>query len=584
MGFGKKGSIMEPAQPFAYMMMSPTRTVLRVFALLAFALLFSVPAQAQKNGNKAREFPAYGFEFKPLKDWQDVPIRDDLAQRNVIGNFLAEKGVYVKMEGNNVQPIKPSLDVMQILPQAAVTESDSDDSSDGGGGLRGRVGREAPKEVTSVEYILSLYGQALREDEFRAVEPEVDPEFKGKGILGKREEFETFFVGGNFAFDAVFDVFTFQLPDYQVKFIWVYPAEEKTRKKWSKAVAKSMKTFKVTEMEEMAEAVGSMGGYDEIVAFQQSVVDQTPGWRLLEVPSKRYLIVTNMDDKKKINMVIKRLEASRDLFEEDFPPEEEITAVSVVRVCATLSDFSTYSGMGAGVAGYFSSDTEELVLYFDPDSGEDLTLSVMTHEGFHQYCHFLFDRSKAHRWFDEGSGDYYGAFKLSGSKLKPNEDMKGGLARVPQIKEMLKNKTHKPLSKHIRFSHQEWQTQGPTNVSCYAQSFSIIYFLREGARGRVSKKYWKDEYADIIPNYIRVLHEGYQEVYEEQRTEIQEQIDLLEEAGEDVPDYLLERLKRPSADQRQKEEIWTKSMAESWGKIDESEFEQRWIDFVLDKM
>lgn len=584
MGFGKKGSIMEPVQPFAFMM-SPTRTALRVFALFAFALLFSVPAQAQKNGTKVRPFPAYGFEFKPLKDFKDVPVREDLERRNVIGVLQSEKGVYVKMEGNRVQPVEPIVYVTQIFPKAAVTESDSDsDDSGGGGGLRGRVGREAPKEVTSTEYILELFGGALRADEFRSVEPEIDDEFKAKGVVGKREEYETFFVTGGAAFDAIFDVYTFQMPDYKVMFIWTYPAEEKTRKKWSKAVAKAMKSFKVTETESMAEEVGASDSYEKIIAFQQSKVDQTPGWELIEVDSKRYVLVTNMDDKKKIKMVIKRLEASRDLFEEDFPPQEEITAVSVVRICATLDDFSTYSGMGAGVAGYFSPSTEELVLYFDPDSGEDLTLSVMTHEAFHQYCHFLFDRSEAHRWFDEGQGDYYGAFKMVGSKLKPNEDMKGGLSRVPEIKQMLKDKTYKPLSKHIRFSHQEWQTQGPTNVSCYAQSFSIVYFLREGARGRVSKKYWKDEYADIIPNYVRVLNQGYQEAYNEGRGEIEEQIDALEEAGEDIPDWLRERLSHPDVDQQQKQEIWAKAMGESWGKIDESEFEERWIEYVLDKM
>lgn len=581
MGFGKKGPIRGPVQPFAFMM-SPNRTALRVFALLAFVFLFSVPAEAQKNGRKARPFPAYGFEFKPLKDFKDVPVREDLAARNVIGVLQSEKGVYVKMEGNRVLPVEPIMYVTQIFPTAAVTESDSDDG--GGGGLRGRVSREAPKEVTSTEYILELFGGALRADEFRAVEPEIDDEFKAKGIVGKREEYETFFVNGGVAFDAIFDVYTFQLPDYQVMFIWTYPAEKKTRKKWSRAVAKAMKSFKVTETESMVDAVDAMGGYEEIIAFQQSKVDQTPGWELIEVDSKRYVLITNMDDKKKIKTVIKRLEASRDLFEEDFPPRKEISAVSVVRICATPDDFRTYSGKGPGVAGYFSPSTEELVLYFNPDSGEDFTLSVMTHEAFHQYCHFLFDRSEAHRWFDEGSGDYYGAFELVGSRLKPNEDMRGGLSRVPEIKQMIKDKTYKPISKHIRFKHQEWQTQGPSNVSCYAQSFSLVYFLREGARGRVSKRYWKDEYADIIPNYVRVLNQGYQEAYEEGRGEIEEQIDALEEAGEDVPDWLRDRLTYPVVSPQQKQEIWAKAMGESWGKIDETEFEERWIEFVLDKM
>ena len=563
--------------------MSSIRPVLRVLALLLAATLFALPAQAQKNGTKERPFPAHGFSFKPLKDWSDVPVRDDLAMRGLIGRMSAERGVQVKMEGNVVRPYQPDLLVVKLVPTAVVTGEDEEGGS-GGGGLRDRVGREAPKEATSHEVVLSYLGSNLRADEFKGVEPEVDDEFKAKGIVGKREEFETFFVSSGFAFDLLIDVYTFQLPDYKVVFIWNYPAESKTRKKWSRAVEKSMKSFSMEEIEEIAAEVDSTGAYDDILAFHQSKVDQTPGWELVEVPSKRFLIKTNSDDKNKIKTVIRRLEASRDLFEEDFPPSGEITAVSVVRVCGTYEDFQQYGDTSAGVAGYFNPRSEELVLYFNPDSGEDFTLSVMTHEAFHQYCHFLFDRSEAHRWFDEGLGDYYGAFKLQGSKLRPNKDMKGGLARVPQIKAMVKAGTYKPISQHIRFSHREWQTQGPTNVSCYAQSFSIIYMLREGMRGRVSKKYWKDEYADIVPNYIQHLSEGYAEAYAELRQEIQDQITLLEEAGEDVPEYLRDRLERPSVDEERKQAIWRKAMGEAWGKVDEDEFEERWLKFVEDEM
>jgi len=564
--------------------MTSPRSILRALFLAAFALFLAVPAQAQKNGNKARPFPEFGFEFKPLRDWTDVPIRDDRASIGVIGNLSAERGVQVKMEGNVVRPFSPSLLVIKLDPQVAVTGDTEDGDPEGGGGLRGRVGREAPKEKTSNQLVLDFLGGNLRADEFRTVVPEIDDEFKAKAIVGKREEFETFFVSTNAAFDLLIDVYTFQLPDYKVIFIWNYPADKKTRKKWSRAVEKSMKTFKLIDTEEAPEEVDSMGGYEQILEYHQHDVEQTPGWQLVEVPSKRFLIKTNSDDKKKIQLVIRRLEASRDLYEQDFPPDHEIKAVSVVRLCAKYPDFQQYGGTSPGVAGYFNPGSEELVLYFNPDSGDDFTLAVMSHEGFHQYCHFLFDRSEAHRWFDEGSGDYYGAFKLQGSKLKPDDDMKGGLSRVPEIKQMIKDHTYKPLSQHIRFSHSEWQTQGPSNVSCYAQSFSIIYFLREGARGKVSKKYWKDEYADIIPNYIRTLNDGYQEAYKVVRQETQDQIDLLEEAGEDVPEFLRERLIRPQVGEEAKSKIWAASMGESWGKVDEKEFEERWIAFVEDQM
>jgi hypothetical protein len=282
-----------------------------------------------------------------------------------------------------------------------------------------------------------------------------------------------------------------------------------------------------------------------------------------------------------------RLEASRKLYEEDFPPESPIKEVSIVRICATQEDFNTYGQTGGGVAGYFNPRSEELVLYF-PQGSAKMTMSVMTHECFHQYCHFLFERSAAHRWFDEGHGDYYGAWKMRGRKLVPNDDMDLGLARTPEIKRMLREGTVKPLSKHIRFNHPEWQGQGPSNVSCYAQSFSIIYFLREGARGRVKSSYWKKEYAQIIPNYIKTLNDGFRGAYGEIREDAQNSLDDLDadEVEGKAGDSLRERLKSPwdYLGLRDKLDIWEAAMEASWGLVDENEFEERWKEFVMKEM
>ena len=236
---------------------------------------------------------------------------------------------------------------------------------------------------------------------------------------------------------------------------------------------------------------------------------------------------------------------------------------------------------GGGVAGYFNPRSEELVLFFG-ESGKAMTLSVMAHEAFHQYCHFLFDRAEAHRWFDEGHGDYYGAWKLKGSRLVQEEDRSGGLARVPELREMLRAGAIKPLSDHIRYSHQEWQTQGPSNVSCYAQSFGLVYFLRMGAKRKVSNRYWKDEYAGIIPDYMEALHAGYQAAFDDIRAEARKDLEGVAE-DDDSRDAreAREKLASPWDFVRPyKPDIWEAAMKASWGKIDEAEFEQRWLEWV----
>jgi len=547
--------------------------------------VLTAPAAAQKVDNKYREFPALGFKFKPMKDWTDVPVEPRQKRRGIAAQMEAERGPYVKV-GNDRLRFDPVLYVIKVDPKQSVTETSGGDEGGEGGGLRGRVDREAAKEPTAKDYVYDFYGQQLRKTEFDEVEPEVEEVKISKDYYAHREMIPTFLVGGT-AMDVVFDVWLFQMSDYKMLFIWLYPQEEDIRKDYGKAVEKSMKSFQLEDVVKADVAfIDENSSYEDVLAFHEYEVSQTPGWEIVETPSKKFIIKTNSDKDRRIKDVIKRLEASRELFEEDFPPDQPLKHVSVVRLCATAEEFHKYGSTSPGVAGWFSPSSTELVLFFDPNNGYDMTMSVMTHEGFHQYCHFLFHESEAHRWFDEGHGDYYGAFEMKGSNLKPNEDMSGGLARVPEIQEMLRNGTAKPISEHIRYDHGQWQGQGPSNVSCYAQSFSIVYMLREGMRGRVSSKYWKEEWETIIPNYIKYLSEGYQEAYAEIRADIEKELEDAKKLGapREIIAQLESRKNRIRVDERTKQEIWNKAMAESWGKIDEIEFEEAWKAFVLDEL
>ncbi len=547
-----------------------------LLALTFLGLLFiGDSASAQKPGRTYRNFPAYGFKFKPLRDWSDVPVNDRLKSRSVIGQFEAEKPLMVKYDGNNRATYKPALKVVRIMPEAASTGSGA---------------KKKKKEWSVKDFVDDLSG-SLVPDSLEDAEVETSIIKMGKGLQGTREVLTVRLDTRGDEVPIVWDVTTIVLSDFKVVFAWDYPGgEKKVVKSWSSAVKKAMGTFRIVEIEERIDADGpvtSDSSYEVLLAHHKRDVAQTPGWDLIETPSKQYLIKTNSEDRKDLKAVVARLEASRRLFEEDFPPPSPILQISIVRICATQEDFNTYGQTGGGVAGYFNPRSEELVLYF-PQGSAKMTMSVMTHECFHQYCHFLFERSAAHRWFDEGHGDYYGAFRMRGRNLVPNPDMDLGLARTPEIKKMFREGTVKPLSKHIRFNHPEWQGQGPSNVSCYAQSFSIIYFLREGARGRVKRSYWKKEYGQIIPNYILTLNDGFRGAYADIREDAQNDLDDLDadEAEGKQGDRLRERLENPWTylGLRDKLDIWEAAMEASWGLVDEDEFEQRWKDFVMKEM
>ncbi|MFT7516584.1 MAG: hypothetical protein ACI84O_000367 [Myxococcota bacterium] len=562
--------------------MTDTSRLLKFIFGMIIACCLSSDLIAQKQGRVTREFPSYGFSFRPLRDWKDIPQAPDDIARGRVGQFSADDSVRVSVEGNRGILVTPTLMILRDVPQAAVTEEKA-------GGLRGRVSKEKSAERTVHDYVISMYGGSLRKDEFKLLVPEEsDP--KIRKMEAKRQEITSYFISGGLGYDTRFDVYTIQLPNEKLIFVWNYPGgDRKDLNKWSKNVQAAMKTFKydpdsVTSFDSNA-APDSNDEYDSILAFHEKEVAQTPGWRLIETKSKNYLIKTNCDDRKSISQAIKRLEASRRVYEEDFPPKQKITNVSVVRICNTREEFGMFSGMGDGVAGYFSPGSEELVLFFGENStGLDLTLSVMSHEGFHQYGYFLFNRANPHQWFGEGHGDYYGAFKMTGSKLKPGEDMKGGLARLPEIARMIENGDIKPMAEHVRYSHSEWQNQGPSGVSCYAQSFTLVYFLREGAHGRISSKYFKKEYKDIIPNYLASVIDGYEAAYAEHVFESEAQLKLLVEA--DADEELIEALEKKIAepwnylDRQVEAQLRRVAIEESWGKIDEDEFHKNWLAFV----
>ena len=166
--------------------------------------------------------------------------------------------------------------------------------------------------------------------------------------------------------------------------------------------------------------------------------------------------------------------------------------------------------------------------------------------------------------------------KITGSRGKITPKMPSGLDRLSIAREMVREGSYKPVQEHINYNHREWQSQGPTNVSCYAQSWSIIYMLRQGALKKVNSKVWKKEYADIIPNYVRVLNEGFQAAYAEIR---EARIARAKSNGTELSPEELEVTRR-DLDPSKKEEIWKAAMDASWGSIDMEEFQENWTKFV----
>ncbi len=520
-----------------------SRVALRVFvSFVAMAAVgpFLAPSSAQRVSRTYYEDVHNGYRFRPPDDWANIPSKPDDLDRGIVCKMEGDTKI-INVSGNTFGA-KPNLKVV-VVP-------DRDDS-----GERFDIALALPALVPMIA--------------FDPDDPDEDKEVKGaKKTIGRRRAWTV----DNGLIELVVDTYVFSLDHADICFVFV--TAEEHWKKWKRTFGLVAKSFEPIEIEELEYEAN--GTYNDVLSYHEQIVARTPGWRALPTPSQKFVIKTSSDDMQFVDDVIERLELSRELFERDFPPSQDFDAVSVVRICATEEEFHSYGGTRRGTGGWFNPLTTELVLFDYKNTNRNSTYAVMSHEAFHQYCHFLFDQSDAHRWFDEGHGDYYGGVEFKGKKARATKKMPAGFDRLPVAKDLVRSGQYAPLRKHLNSNHSEWQNQGPTNVSCYGQSWSIIYMLRQGMLGEVSRKIWRPEYAEIIPNYVSSLYEGFQVAFAELLAE--REAEAKEEGIELHPED--REITRFDLDEERRQVIWDAAMEASWGQIDLDRFEEDWLVFV----
>lgn len=510
---------------------------LRASAVVAACALapLAQAAAPQKVARKYTEVATQGFKFKALADFEAIPRDGD---RGPIFRF-AEGGSVLAGYAMTTPPVK-----------------ELKEGEDAKGRSTAAAKRPSIDPVVE-QYLDGSKAEAILDETVAVGEVEARHRRWETTVQDRRGKDRPIFM----------EVWSYELESADVHL--VYYITEEFDAKWKKAIKSSGSSLKLIELVERKKVAAGERTYENQLEFAEQEAAATAGWQAIGTPSKRFVILTNATKKAFVKEVIKRLEVSRNVYEKDFPPPADFSAVSVVRICKDLEEFQKFSGMGGGVAGYFSPQSAELVLYDNVETDRNMTYAVVSHEAFHQYCHYLFGQAEAHRWFDEGHGDYYGAMKITGSKGKITQKMPAGLDRVSVIDEMIRLDKTVPLEKHLNYTHGEWQSHG---VPSYAQSWSIIYMLRQGSLRKVSRKVWKDEYAAILPNYVTTLNKGYRDLY---AGILSEREASAKKQGRELT--AKERLiTRMAVDPRAKKKIWKDAMDASWGKIDLDEFEANW--------
>ncbi len=220
--------------------------------------------------------------------------------------------------------------------------------------------------------------------------------------------------------------------------------------------------------------------------------------------TENYIVVYNTKDQPLVSRIARDLESMRTTFLEFFPPDAEMTSVSTVRLCADRREYLDFGGQD-WTEGYWSADTQELVLY-DSTQREKAkrtdnsdTFRVLYHEAFHQFIHHSAGRLAPHSWFDEGFGDYFGGAIVKGGKL-----FNVGLNswREPTISKALENKDFTPWREIIWYERDDFY--GKRTGHAYAQAWSMVYFLNESS---VVRRH--TTWSEILPRYFAELKDAW---------------------------------------------------------------------------
>ncbi len=186
--------------------------------------------------------------------------------------------------------------------------------------------------------------------------------------------------------------------------------------------------------------------------------------------------------------------------EPDFPRDKVARKpYSVFRLCATDEQFQKYGQSPPGVIGWYSPHSKELVVFLG--GGADQLETVVYHEGWHQYADFYFNHpdtkkgGSLHRWFDEGHGDYFGSFRWSSNGWK----YVGSKMRYPDCRRMVSAGDYVPFKDIVHWSRQRFYSNNAPYY--YAQAFSMIDFLRRGAKSQG----WDPRWAGVLDMYRKVM-------------------------------------------------------------------------------
>ena len=518
---------------------------------LACALvLVGTAAAAPQGGYTKQQLPEHGIEFPRARDYEAIPLQPDEHWKVL---YFAEKESKAE---RRVRRVRPRFFVVRIdwvpdpppeekpLPPPVPTPEPEDEGRTRAEPMEVEAEPEAPPPINSLVRYLEqeLEGWELgRPEDGRERDG-----YQGTEYPLYRQKSKVF----GWAYDYTVDrrrsyaLIGFCHEDdwkEQTK-IWRYMAE---RMRFSEPESGDAKLEQ--KLRRQYERVPFRDAEYRIGVRKRLVGD----WQAED--TENYIVVYDTRDQPLRRRILREIEAIRKEYLRLFPPAGEMEAVSTLRVCKSRDEYMAYGGM-QGTVGYWNSATEELVMFdaavqkgarsIDTD-----TFIVLYHEAFHQYIHYSAGALSPHSWFNEGYGDYF-----SGARIKNGKVQSIGINswRIRSIQRVSRGGDHVPWDEIIRYEQKDYYAR---SWLCYAQGWSMVYFLR---KADVVQKH--PQWSKILDVYFETLKRAF-----EYETAFLEKQGRLDQGG------------RAAAGQRARE----KAVEAAFEDVDVRALEREWEDFVL---
>ena len=543
---------------------------LLLLAVFCAAFALTPNAWSQKTGRTVYRDQASGFSFKPLRDFETKELNASEQARGVVLHLWGTIGFPIKTPSGKPAMAHAELFVVRAKhPEAAASAAS---------GLRSRLGGKKAETIGPGALIPSLFHEGLRDFEANALHSK---DKKIGKIKARNELFQSYFVETSTTqLDASFDCWVFPLQDNDIIFIWRFPLE--AHKKWAKATAKSMKSFKplVQVVEERVHTKGSKG-YEAAWKKAKDECDTKFGWQLIETPAQDWLFLSSDGDAKRVAALQTRLEALHQLFEQDLPPKTSNRTPLIARFMTHEEDFQTRTEAAdnSEITAWYDRERQELLIY-SPASGT--TAEAFIHRAAtRMWLAEKMDHIELLPWFSEGHVEYYTALQWDKKALLPTTNSLDDFDFGPLLQDILSKGIAQSIEDHVRLQHELWTEQNDLldERAAAVQSWALVAFLRAGKSGKIKGK-WDKSWSTILPGYLSAMQNGHAQAATKTRNELQAEMDAFQNAGNRVPEELERNYRIIDLPRQIQIGLWSRAYQSTFSHIDLDALETAWLKWA----